>query len=128
MNWQQRMIEDLENKYNPDRDLIQDAPEVTASDCKLLALIKNLCERIGTLESMIQSSSESLEPAMLTVKDIEDRVEEIKVSDDNEDMHGAEDALWEEVLHAIAQDATNAAALAQAALRTTELEFTRWCA
>jgi len=66
---------------------------------------------------------------MMTVEDILKRVERIRNSDgDNEDMHFDEDVLWENVLEAIARGAPNAPELAQAALRTKELKFTRWYA
>lgn len=47
---------------------------------------------------------------------------------DDELAHSMEDALWEDVLRAIADGAPNAAELAKAALATKELDFARWCA
>jgi len=47
---------------------------------------------------------------------------------DNELAHIKEDALREDVLDAIAAGATNAAELAEEALKSSDLDFTRWYA
>ena len=47
---------------------------------------------------------------------------------DSDRAHSAEDALYRDVLQAIADGATNAAELAAEALKTRELDFSRWCA
>ncbi len=49
-------------------------------------------------------------------------------SADDEVAHGDEDALWENVLEAIAGGAPDPAALASEALKTREIKFARWCA
>ena len=49
MNTRQ-IIEKLEHEYNPDYDLILNAPLVTATDYKLLLLIKELFKRVQRLE------------------------------------------------------------------------------
>lgn len=41
--------------------------------------------------------------------------------------HAREDDLYEAVLRAIANGDPNSQALAQAALKTKELKFSRWC-
>ena len=57
------------------------------------------------------------------------RVREIEeVQDDSERAHGAEDALYRDVLQAIAAGAEDARALAVAALKTGRLNFSRWTA
>lgn len=63
----------------------------------------------------------------MTVQDIEQRIEEMKTYDD-EVAHRSEDAMREEVLEAIANGAPNAAELARAALKSSELDFSRWTA
>ena len=47
---------------------------------------------------------------------------------DDESAHSAEDALWSDVLAAIAQGADDPAGLAAAAIETIDIEFARWCA
>ncbi|GAA4928990.1 hypothetical protein GCM10023224_05470 [Streptomonospora halophila] len=47
---------------------------------------------------------------------------------DNEAAHCDEDALYIEVLRAVAQGAPNAAELAAEALHARDLDFTRWYA
>jgi hypothetical protein len=50
------------------------------------------------------------------------------VAIDYEVAHSKEDDLHADVLAAIARGATNAQELAQAALKTEEIEFPRYCA
>lgn len=66
----------------------------------------------------------------MEVKDVQKRIRQIRVIiDDDETAHMAEKTLWEEVLDAIADGATDdPAALARAALKTTKLAFARWYA
>lgn len=47
---------------------------------------------------------------------------------DDETAHGMEDALWADVLRAIAAGDADAPALARAALTTQEMNFSRWTA
>jgi len=58
------------------------------------------------------------------------RVHQIRKNQgDVETAHGMEDYLWQEVLQTIADGtAEDPAALARAALKTTELDFDRWYA
>ena len=68
---------------------------------------------------------------MMTVEDINKSVQEIANSTGDPEMaHSMEDGLFVEVLTAIAEgkhplDATK---LAEAALKTREIRFPRWCA
>jgi hypothetical protein len=63
----------------------------------------------------------------LTVEDIKRRVAKIDAEkDDDETAHGSEDQLWEDVLKAIADGAEDPAALAREALKTRDIEFSRW--
>jgi hypothetical protein len=65
----------------------------------------------------------------VTVADVEAKVEAIRaVRGDDERAHSDEDELHQLVLAVIARGAANAAELAAAALKTTEIEFSRWCA
>lgn len=68
----------------------------------------------------------------MTVKDILEKVEEIRTfASDDEAAHSAEDALWEQVLEAIAKGGLNSTGLRQlatAALKTRNINFARWCA
>ncbi len=52
----------------------------------------------------------------------------IAFASDDEVAHAAEDNLRERVLRAIALTSGNAAALAKAALATSSVRFSRWCA
>ena len=65
----------------------------------------------------------------MTPKDVIERVRAIKVRD-SEVADGQEDDLHVEVLQWVADNCTdhNCAALARQALKTGELEFSRWCA
>ena len=66
----------------------------------------------------------------MNVADIEKKVAYIEsIKDDDEAAHGTEDGLRQEVLEAIATGtAENPAECAAAALRTSEIDFYRWCA
>src|ERR1051326_1491076 len=69
-------------------------------------------------------------PEMSTVQDVKSRVAKIrKLRDDSEMAHAAEDALYEELLAAIASGiAEEPAAMARVALETSTIDFERWCA
>lgn len=65
----------------------------------------------------------------MNVEDVRARVEMIRaLAYDGEAAHSDEDALREDVLRAIADGADDPAALAAAALITSEIRFARWCA
>jgi hypothetical protein len=65
----------------------------------------------------------------MTVDEINAKVQEIFLARfDDEKAHNMEDHLLVDVLTAIAEDPTNAAEKAQAALRSTMIEFSRWTA
>lgn len=65
----------------------------------------------------------------MTADDVRARVAAIEAGKhDDERAHGNEDALWADVLAAIAQGADNSQALAVEALKTTGIHFARWCA
>ena len=65
----------------------------------------------------------------MTIKDIEERILAIKTDrGDDESQHHAEDDLYEDVLQAIADGASNASELAKATLATKVIDFARWCA
>lgn len=67
---------------------------------------------------------------MLTVKTIENRVEQVRaLAHDPERAHSEEDRLHVDVLHAIAtRQCRNSAACARAVLKTRDISFARWCA
>lgn len=68
----------------------------------------------------------------LTVAEVEQRVIELvnhfQDSQDDERAHGKEEELHQDVLTAIAAGARNPKALAAAALKTLDIEFSRWTA
>ena len=65
----------------------------------------------------------------MKLKDVEAEVERITtLVGDPERLHGAEDTLHCNVLEAIAEGARNPAKLAAAALKTLEIECSRWYA
>ncbi len=65
----------------------------------------------------------------MTVDEVRIHLDQIREhGNDDERAHGQEDALWRAVLEAIAGGAPDAAELAREALRSTEIEFSRWCA
>jgi hypothetical protein len=64
---------------------------------------------------------------VLTVREVQERVAEVFMArDDDELAHNREDALHIAVLEAIAAGAPNAAELARAAMRTREIDFSRY--
>ena len=66
---------------------------------------------------------------MMTVDEVRRRVADIaEEAGDDESAHSDEDSLRHDVLAAIAAGAPNAAELAAEALKTSEIEFARWCA
>lgn len=65
----------------------------------------------------------------MTVEDVLKKVQEIAAkSSDDEAAHVAEDALYASVLEAIATCDDGAKALAEAALLTKDIAFSRWYA
>ncbi len=64
----------------------------------------------------------------MTVDDVKSRVEEIERKGDVGMQHAAEDQLHSDVLQAIADGAPNGAELAAEALKTRDLDFSRWYA
>jgi hypothetical protein len=65
----------------------------------------------------------------MTPEDVIARVQAIKVRD-SEVAHGQEDDLHRDVLQWVADNCTdhNCSILARQALKTCELDFSRWCA
>jgi len=65
----------------------------------------------------------------VTVDDVREFVEEIRLSaGDDEVAHSMEDELYVAVLQAIANGADSPEKLAAEALKTKDIEFSRWCA
>jgi hypothetical protein len=65
----------------------------------------------------------------MTVADVAGRVRHIaSIADDDERAHSEEDDLRADVLKAIRDGASDPQALAAEALKTSEIEFSRWCA
>ncbi|QBJ94514.1 hypothetical protein D0Z67_29545 (plasmid) [Streptomyces seoulensis] len=64
----------------------------------------------------------------MDMQEINERVAQIAASGDDEEQHGMEDSLYEDVLKAIAEGAPNASELAAAALKTKDMDFSRWYA
>jgi len=65
----------------------------------------------------------------MDIDEARNRVEQIRSEKcDDELAHGHEDALWHDVLKAIAAGNEDARELAKAALCTQEIVFARWCA
>lgn len=65
----------------------------------------------------------------MTVVDVIASVAEIEaIKMDDEAAHGKEDSLREDVLRAIADGHPDARGLAVEALKTSEINFSRWCA
>lgn len=65
----------------------------------------------------------------MTIEELKTRIEEIRrMSGDDEFAHSREDSLRHDVLTAIAEGATNAADLAKEVLKTSDIDFSRWCA
>lgn len=68
-------------------------------------------------------------PAPLTVARVADRVEGIRAhAADDEFAHSEEDALYQDVLRAIADGAPHAQEMAAVALVARTIKFDRWCA
>jgi len=66
---------------------------------------------------------------MMTVDDVREFVEDIRhAADDDEVAHSMEDELYVAILKAIANGADNPEKLAAEALKTKDIEFSRWCA
>ncbi len=65
----------------------------------------------------------------MTPSMVRDRVEQIRLkAGDDEAAHSMEDSLRDDVLKAIAYGAPEPESLAYEALKTSEIEFARWCA
>ena len=65
----------------------------------------------------------------MKVEEVKARVESIENTKyDDEVAHSMEDALWQDVLEAIAKGSQDSQALAEEALKTTKIKFARWCA
>ncbi|MBD3004700.1 hypothetical protein IEJ02_11400 [Streptomyces sp. 5-10] len=57
---------------------------------------------------------------------VEERLTWIRAEEDSARQHEMEDDLYEDVLKAIAEGASNAAELATASLKTKDMDFKRW--
>jgi hypothetical protein len=65
----------------------------------------------------------------MTIDEVIQRIQAIKDNEDNYEVaHSLEDRLREDILKAIANGVDNAQELAQLALTTSDLDFSRWCA
>lgn len=65
----------------------------------------------------------------MKIQEVIDRIANIKrIRGDDERAHGAEDALHQDVLRAIAGGTKNCRRLATEALKTLDIKFARWCA
>lgn len=65
----------------------------------------------------------------MTVDEVREAVALIAtMTHDDEAAHSNEDTLWENVLRAIADGVPHPEALAKEALKTVNLDFSRWCA
>ena len=67
----------------------------------------------------------------MTLDDIHQRLALIEAEAANQadaKAHAQQDQLWEDVLRAIAEEASNPAELARVALRANDIEFSRWYA
>jgi len=64
----------------------------------------------------------------MKLSDVVRRVQRIeKMAEDDEVAHSEENQLWEDVLGQIAAGCDAPHLIARAALRTTSIEFARWC-
>lgn len=70
---------------------------------------------------------ETMEPVM-NVAEVKRRIQEIADAEDNERQHLMEDALYKDVLQAIADGAANPLELAREVLEVKDLDFVRWYA
>ncbi len=68
----------------------------------------------------------------MTIAEVAERVNALRrdvgTKGDEEDWHFHEDAIWHDVLLAISQGSEDARYLAREALKTGEIEFSRWYA
>lgn len=65
----------------------------------------------------------------MEVKDIKNRIREIKLmAGDYEVAHSKEDSLRDDVLREIARGCPNPSELAKEVLKTSKLDFARYCA
>jgi hypothetical protein len=65
----------------------------------------------------------------MTIVEIRFQVEQIQTmaGRDDEKAHGMEDALWQDVLRAIAKGSRKSRVLAREALKTLQIKFPRHC-
>lgn len=69
---------------------------------------------------------------MMTKDEVRARVDQLRIDvathqgTDEADWHEAEDRLWRDVLQAIAMGAPDALGLANEALKTLDIEYSRW--
>ncbi len=49
------IIQELEDRYNPENDVIPNAPRVTHTDHQLLVLVEKLLDRVESLEQEVKS-------------------------------------------------------------------------
>ncbi len=65
----------------------------------------------------------------MTIQEARERLAEIEaIKGDDEAAHGAEDDFRHAVLEAIASGSDDAQELAAIALKTSDIDFARWCA
>lgn len=85
---------------------------------------------MGEIEIRDQAIEPTADPVeMLTVEDVARRLADIHATQgDPEVAHGMEDVLRADVLAAIAAGAPDARILAAAALRSDQIDFSRWYA
>jgi hemerythrin-like domain-containing protein len=80
---------------------------------------------LNVLKTVIATSKEG----EMKVQEVIDRVKAIQAkADDPEVAHSKEDALYLDVLRAIANGAKNSKELAKEALKTESIDFSRWYA
>ena len=66
---------------------------------------------------------------MLTIIDVEKKIQEIKDAEyDDEKAHVLEDQLYKAVLEAVVEGDPDAKIMAEMALTTQDVDFSRWCA
>jgi hypothetical protein len=64
----------------------------------------------------------------MTPDDVRARVAKLATADDPEWQHGEEDRIWRDVLVEVWRGSPDARALADEALKTTNINFQRWYA
>lgn len=65
----------------------------------------------------------------MTIEQVKERVKHIEsISNDDEAAHSNEDALWRDVLSAVAKGHPDSVKLAKEALKTEKISYARWCA